>query len=227
MEIPKATASSDSFSDPIVKLGRTPTLEMPRLLVAAGENSGVLLCRSMGIYGGGEGVPSTPWRLSDSPCMTYVLTAVTWSQSSLQSAVCIEFLSAKPTPIDRLKQKASLESSYYQHFDVLYIRDKLPKLDPDVAIRLGKMITRRRQMLYYREAHGKGLDISRVQPKLPLPSASASKPFTLEANMEPQHVLSRSQVAMSWAVSSHFTLRSTYKSYHGAARRSPFSGCRG
>ena len=160
MEMPETAASSDLPSDPIIKLGRTPTLEMPRLL---------------------ESIKLTISCLYRIPIR-------------------------KPAPLDRLKHKISLESSCYQHFDVFYTRDKFPKLDPDVATRLGKMITRRRQMLYYRGAHGKNLDTSRVQPKLSLPPGSASKSLTMEASTEPQHVQSRSQVAMSQAASSHFTL---------------------
>jgi hypothetical protein len=114
----------------------------------------------------------------------------------------------KPAPLDRLKHRTSLESSCYQHFDVLYIRDKFPKLDPDIATRLGKMITRRRQMLYYREAHAKSLDTARTRPELSFPAASLSKSLSMDASTEPQNVQSRSQVAMSRAASSHFTLRS-------------------
>ena len=160
--VPEVAASSDLPPHPIIKLGRTPTREMPRLL---------------------ESIKFTISCLYRIPIR-------------------------KPAPFDRLKYKTSLESSYYQHFDVLYIRDKFPKLDSDVATRLGKMITRRRQMLYYRKAHGKSLNTSRVQPKILLPSASAIKSPTIEASTKPQHIISGSQVAISQATSSHFTLYS-------------------
>ena len=149
--VPEVAASLDLPPHPIIKLGRTPTLEMPRLL---------------------ESIKFTISCLYRIPIRT-------------------------PAPFDRLKHKTSLESSCYQHFDVLYVRDKFPKLDTDVAIRLGKMITRRRQMLYYREAHGKSLNTSRVQPKISLPSVSAVKSPTIEAS-----------VLSGKATSSHFTLHS-------------------
>jgi hypothetical protein len=162
MGMPETTVSSALPTDPIIKLGRTPTLEMPRLL---------------------ESIKFTIRCLYRIPIR-------------------------KPAPLDRLKSKTLLESSCYQHFDVLYIRDKFPKLNPDVVTRLGKMITRRRQMLYYREAHAKSLDTYRVQPMPLLPTASPSKSPTIDASTEPQHVQSGSQVAISQAASSHFTLRS-------------------
>ncbi|KAF2464630.1 uncharacterized protein BDR25DRAFT_296597, partial [Lindgomyces ingoldianus] len=77
----------------------------------------------------------------------------------------------KPAPLDRLKHKTSLDSSSYQHFDVLYVVDKFKDLNPDLATRLGKAITRRRQVLRYREDHKSSLDTSRV----------ASSRFTLRS----------------------------------------------
>lgn len=35
----------------------------------------------------------------------------------------------RPAPLDRLKQKSSVDASFYQHFDVLYVKDKFRKLD--------------------------------------------------------------------------------------------------
>lgn len=162
MSMPEPTGSSDLPSDSIIKLGRTPALEMPRLL------------------------------------------------ESIQFMIrCLYRIPVrKPAPLDRLKDKSLLESSYYQHFDVLYVRDKFPKLDPDVTTRLGKMITRRRQMLYYRDIHNKNLDTYHVQPALSLPIASAAKSPTMNASTLPQHAQPGGQAAMSQAASSHFTLRS-------------------
>lgn len=73
----------------------------------------------------------------------------------------------KPAPLDRLKGKTSLDMSCYQHFDVLYIRDKFPEIDINLATRLGKMITRRRQILAYREAHKQRLDTERSKQRIP------------------------------------------------------------
>ncbi|KAN0073177.1 hypothetical protein V8E54_008397 [Elaphomyces granulatus] len=59
----------------------------------------------------------------------------------------------RPAPLDRLGDRSTEEVSYYQYFDILYVRDKFPDLDDQVQVRLGKMITRRRQLLLYRERH--------------------------------------------------------------------------
>ena len=81
----------------------------------------------------------------------------------------------KAAPLDRLKDRALLESTLYQHFDALYVRDKFPLLDPDIAIRLGEKITQRRQILLYREIHSNNLHTSDVQPEMSLASTEASK----------------------------------------------------
>ncbi|MCJ1313650.1 hypothetical protein MMC25_007329 [Agyrium rufum] len=90
----------------------------------------------------------------------------------------------RPAPLDRLKDKVLLESSY-QHFDVLYVKDKFPLLNSDVANRLGKMVTRRRQLLHYRYTHNQKLRPARVKPVLPLPNA-----LNMGANTIPQRVQS-------------------------------------
>ncbi|PVH93658.1 hypothetical protein DM02DRAFT_470415, partial [Periconia macrospinosa] len=45
------------------------------------------------------------------------------------------------------------ELSFYEPYDVLYVRDKFPSVDEAIATRLGKLITRRRQLLAYRKGH--------------------------------------------------------------------------
>ena len=92
----------------------------------------------------------------------------------------------KPAPLDRLRDKTLLESSSYQYFDVLYVKDKFPKLDASVATRLGKMITRRRQMLFYRDTHAKNIRTTPDKPKLLLPGI---------ASLELQEVGTGSQIA--------------------------------
>lgn len=119
----------------------------------------------------------------------------------------------KPAPLDRLKHKTSLDTSCYQHFDSLYIQDKFPGVSAELAARLGKMNTRRRQILYYREAHKESLDTARVQPKVaPVPDPAATS-FVIEGGGELVQGEVGSQAtpsrrALSQAASSHFTLRS-------------------
>jgi hypothetical protein len=71
----------------------------------------------------------------------------------------------RPAPLDRLKLKSSIDASFYQPFDVLYVKDKFPKLDPKVATRLGKMISRRRELLFYRVSHNTALKRAKMEPK--------------------------------------------------------------
>lgn len=118
----------------------------------------------------------------------------------------------KPAPLDRLRTETSLDYSSYQHFDVLYVMDKFPHVHPDLAARLGKFITRRRQILYYREAHKLNLDTSRVQPTKSVPEPA----LTSSVKEDGQEIGPRaagnhaatSQSVFSQTPSSHFTLRS-------------------
>ena len=66
----------------------------------------------------------------------------------------------RPAPAERLDRlaKASFnETSLYEHFDVMYVRDVFNKADQKLVLRLGRMITRRRQLLQYRQAHNERL----------------------------------------------------------------------
>ena len=71
----------------------------------------------------------------------------------------------RPAPLDRLKQKLPVGESVHQHFDILYVKDKFPMLDPDVATRLGKIISRRRQLLFYRRSHREALQPAQRAPE--------------------------------------------------------------
>lgn len=105
--------------NPIILLGRSPTLEMPRIL---------------------ESIKFTITCLYKIPIR-------------------------RPAPLDRLRTKTSIEASFYQHFDVLYVMDKFPQLNQHVARRLGKMISQRRRILAYRESHDQSLDTANVEPR--------------------------------------------------------------
>lgn len=98
--------------------------------------------------------PSTEaLRLVDSPSeMTQLLGSIKYT------VICLYRMPLrKPAPIDRIKGYDGTDMSLYQHFDVLYIRDKFPAADEPLATRLGKLITRRRQLLEYRRSHNEKL----------------------------------------------------------------------
>jgi hypothetical protein len=87
----------------------------------------------------------------------------------------------RPAPLDRLKQKPPIDEFFYQHFDILYIKDKFPKLDLEVATRLGKIISRRRQLLFYRRSHREGLRIAKIEPEIVMPAPPTAEQAAREA----------------------------------------------
>lgn len=82
----------------------------------------------------------------------------------------------KPAPIDRLSDQSTEELSYYQNFDISYVRDKFPdkRLDAQIIMRLGKMITRRRQLFLYRKRHSEKLRTDVAVPSIS-PAGSAEE----------------------------------------------------
>jgi hypothetical protein len=118
----------------------------------------------------------------------------------------------RPTPLDRIKHRTSIDSAVYQHFDVLYVKDKFLNLQLQAATQLGKMITRRRQILHYRKAHKQSLDVTRVQPKIATVSEAPPTSSIIEGGskvtIDRGSQATPSRLALSQAASSHFTLRS-------------------
>ena len=109
----------------------------------------------------------------------------------------------KPAPLDRLKHRTSVDTSPYQHFDALYVRDKFPQMDVEGAMRLGKMITRRRQLLRYRQTHYENLDVRGVRPKPIFPARGHSKAKSTDFVHGDIDIVSERYEAAS----SHHTLR--------------------
>lgn len=58
-----------------------------------------------------------------------------------------------PSRHDRFSGSRSTEMLHFEPFDIQHVCSKFDKVDPDLAKRLGKAITRRRQYFKYREAH--------------------------------------------------------------------------
>lgn len=59
----------------------------------------------------------------------------------------------RPAPLDRMTESFTADASNYQPFDIMFVRDKFPTANETVAMRLGKMISRRRQLIRYRKNH--------------------------------------------------------------------------
>ena len=64
---------------------------------------------------------------------------------------------ASTSRLDQFKRGIYENTFLYQHFDNLYIKDLFPTLDAQVANRLGRLITRRRQLLRYRKVRNEDL----------------------------------------------------------------------
>ncbi|RSL66746.1 hypothetical protein CEP54_003555 [Fusarium duplospermum] len=62
-----------------------------------------------------------------------------------------------PAPHDRFVESHSTDTSHYERFDIEHVYSKFESLDRDLAERLGKAISRRRQFFKYREAHRRKL----------------------------------------------------------------------
>ncbi|KAJ6445032.1 G-patch domain-containingprotein [Purpureocillium lavendulum] len=81
---------------------------------------------------------------------------------------CLLRLSAairNPAPHDRFAASHFTDTSHYELFDIRHVQSKFDGVEADLAERLGKAISRRRQYFKYREAHhaklSRGLDLHR------------------------------------------------------------------
>ncbi|QPC80095.1 hypothetical protein HYE68_010847 [Fusarium pseudograminearum] len=95
-----------------------------------------------------------------------------------------------PAPHDRFMTFSSSEASHYEPFDIQHVKNKFSDVEPFLADRLGKAISRRREYFKYRESHHlklkQGLDSveedgaeSTVASSLPLHAKAAG--FNLDA----------------------------------------------
>ncbi|KAK0617699.1 hypothetical protein B0T14DRAFT_274438 [Immersiella caudata] len=75
----------------------------------------------------------------------------------------------KPAPMDRLQNRVAenREPSAYTEFDLRYVRDKFPLLDAAVQERLGRLVTKRRDLLRYRQSHSERLEAKREAGSAP------------------------------------------------------------
>ncbi|KAM5370064.1 hypothetical protein ACJA88_010134 [Fusarium oxysporum] len=58
-----------------------------------------------------------------------------------------------PAPHDRFIKSHSIDTSHYETFDIQHVSSKFRTIEPLLAERLGKAISRRRQFFNYRLAH--------------------------------------------------------------------------
>lgn len=101
-----------------------------------------------------------PSAVSSSPD-AFIVTDLSTRQEAASAMDLVDFIISclwklpirRPAPLDRMKERATAETSYYQPFDIMHVKNKFPYIDERVATRLGKMISRRRQLMRYRKTH--------------------------------------------------------------------------
>ncbi|KAK0732477.1 hypothetical protein B0T21DRAFT_196440 [Apiosordaria backusii] len=92
----------------------------------------------------------------------------------------------RPAAVDRAKWVTDElgDVSLFQHFDILYVKDKFPNAQTALLERLGKLISRRRLLLKYRTTHAQKLRLvasSRTEPQVHRQPEPVESPPTHEA----------------------------------------------
>lgn len=107
--------------------------------------------------------------------------------------------------MDRFSNRSLLDISIYEHFDTLYVKDKFPDADTALSTRLGKLISRRRQLLAARSSRDRHLLTEDTEERKPdekqsdsaskqdIDSASRDKPEIRDVTSVPQSQLSGSR----------------------------------
>ncbi|KAF5227593.1 hypothetical protein FANTH_14728 [Fusarium anthophilum] len=98
-----------------------------------------------------------------------------------------------PAPHDRFIKSHSIDTSHYEIFDIQHVSSKFRTIEPLLAERLGKAISRRRQFFNYRLAHrtklsqglthegGDGETIASSLPDYLKDAASGGQPLPIDA----------------------------------------------
>jgi hypothetical protein len=107
----------------------------------------------------------------------------------------------------QIKTKISERASFYQHFDFLFVQDLFPQMDAIAAANLGRSISQRRSVLFYKDARDKQLEAldsgdSDSEPPAPAPNERIAVDETLI------HKILRRELAFSEGKSVPFTLPS-------------------
>jgi hypothetical protein len=71
----------------------------------------------------------------------------------------------RPVPLDRIKDRATAEIADFYPFDLMHVKNKFPVIHERLAARLAKMISRRRQLMRYRERHTDALQGHRLETR--------------------------------------------------------------
>jgi hypothetical protein len=115
---------------------------------------------------------------------------------------------------EKIKARISDRASFYQHFDVLFVRDLFPKMDETAATNLGRSISQRRSILLYKGARDRQLEAlnsgdSDSEP--PAPAPAPNEIGTIEKTAIPKTL--GQELAVSESKSVAFTLPSKATTY--------------
>ncbi|KAI4667245.1 uncharacterized protein J4E79_001930 [Alternaria viburni] len=69
----------------------------------------------------------------------------------------------RPAALERITDRIREKFAPYQQYDARFVQDLHPELDPTIATRLGRLISLRRQILYYQEEHNAKLQPEPIQ----------------------------------------------------------------
>jgi hypothetical protein len=110
---------------------------------------------------------------------------------------------------EKIKARISDRASFYQHFDVLFVRDLFPKMDKTAATNLGRSISQRRSVLFYKDARDEQLEAlgssdSDSEPPAPAPAPKES----ITVDKTAIHKTLGQELALSESKSVTFTLPS-------------------
>ncbi|KAK4236283.1 hypothetical protein C8A03DRAFT_17048 [Achaetomium macrosporum] len=101
---------------------------------------------------------------------------------------------ANPAPHERFRKFGAEDISYREPHDIAYVRDKFPRMNPEMATMLGKAITRRRQFFRYRQAHHEKLAAGLEESSVLEPTAEEERGAPTErfsetiASTLPEHI---------------------------------------
>lgn len=125
---------------------------------------------------------------------------------------CLLRLSAtikNPAPHDQFEWRTDVLTSEYEQWDVRHVQEKFRNIDPNVAERLGRALTMRRQYFKYREEHHDKLsrdldaddneDISTVASSIPKNMKDASVMTSLLDHTDNESSFSTTSYALSTA----------------------------
>lgn len=69
----------------------------------------------------------------------------------------------RPAALERITERIRDKFAPYQQYDARFVQDLHPGLDPTIATRLGRLISLRRQILYYQEEHNQKLQLGPIR----------------------------------------------------------------